>query len=252
MGGYVFQIQDERELGAKIKRALERDGLRVQDCASIEAVQSALGTKAPSVVLLPWSGEAALRRALWDLKGSGPLTPSVILLAPHAKLSAAIASLCYGVDDCVGVPFLSEELVARVAAALERPPIAAAPERLEAGPVVLDKAEHALTVSGQNVSLAPTEFRLLSFFLEHQGRVFSRSQLLQGAWARHVAAGPRTVDVHVRRLRQLLEPFGCDDMIQTVRGFGYRFTGRPVGDGASRPERMPARRPYLTTRSGGI
>ena len=89
---------------------------------------------------------------------------------------------------------------------------------------MLDKGVHVLLVSDRPVSLAPTEFRLMSFFLENQGRVFSRDELLRRAWSRKIKAGHRTVDVHVRRLRQLLEPFGCDDMIQTVRGFGYRFS----------------------------
>jgi two-component system phosphate regulon response regulator PhoB len=82
---------------------------------------------------------------------------------------------------------------------------------------------HSLTVNQQLVDLAPTEFRLLAFFLENQGRVFSRDELLRRAWSRNIRAGHRTVDVHVRRLRQLLEPFECDALIQTVRGFGYRF-----------------------------
>jgi len=78
-------------------------------------------------------------------------------------------------------------------------------------------------VSDQLIDLAPTEFRLMAFFLENQGRVFSRDELLRRAWSKNIKAGHRTVDVHVRRLRQLLEPFECDSYIQTVRGFGYRF-----------------------------
>jgi two-component system phosphate regulon response regulator PhoB len=92
---------------------------------------------------------------------------------------------------------------------------------------VLDKAVHCLFVNEKPVDLAPTEFRLMAFFLENQGRVFSRDELLRRAWSKNIKAGHRTVDVHVRRLRQLLEPFGCDDFIQTVRGFGYRFASSP-------------------------
>ena len=94
---------------------------------------------------------------------------------------------------------------------------------LTAGPLVLDKGIHRLLVDGKEVSLSPAEFRLLAFLLENQGRVFSREELLRGAWPKNITAGGRTVDVHVRRLRQLLEPFGCDDIIQTVRSFGYRL-----------------------------
>ena len=99
----------------------------------------------------------------------------------------------------------------------------ARPDLLAAGPVVLDKAAHCLTVNERSIDLAPTEFRLMAFFLENQGRVFSRDELLRRAWSKNIRAGHRTVDVHVRRLRQLLEPFECDRYIQTVRGFGYRF-----------------------------
>jgi two-component system phosphate regulon response regulator PhoB len=88
---------------------------------------------------------------------------------------------------------------------------------------MLDKAMHLLTVRGKEVSLSPAEFRLLAFLLENPGRVFSRAELLRGAWPKNITAGGRTVDVHVRRLRQLLEPFGCDALIQTVRSFGYRL-----------------------------
>jgi two-component system phosphate regulon response regulator PhoB len=81
-----------------------------------------------------------------------------------------------------------------------------------------------MLVNDRVVDLAPTEFRLMAFLLENQGRVFNRNELLTRAWAKNIKAGHRTVDVHVRRLRQQLEPFGCEDMIQTVRGFGYRFS----------------------------
>jgi two-component system phosphate regulon response regulator PhoB len=100
-------------------------------------------------------------------------------------------------------------------------------DTLTAGPVVLDRSVHRVLVSNRVVDLAPTEFRLMAFFLENQGRVFSRSELLTRAWKRNIKAGHRTVDVHVRRLRRQLEPFGCEDMIQTVRGFGYRLSAKP-------------------------
>jgi len=154
----------------------------------------------------------------------------VIVWAAQADIHEAVNALEFGADDCLAVPFDRAELVARVNACLRRPVSASTrPDLLAAGPVVLDKAVHSLTVSDQLIDLAPTEFRLMAFFLENQGRVFSRDELLRRAWSKNVKAGHRTVDVHVRRLRQLLEPFGCDGYIQTVRGFGYRFA-QPVGD----------------------
>jgi two-component system phosphate regulon response regulator PhoB len=117
--------------------------------------------------------------------------------------------------------------VARVNACLRRPVATIRPDQLTAGPLVLDKALHRLTIRGEEVPLSPAEFRLLAFLLENQGRVFSREEILRGAWPKNITAGGRTVDVHVRRLRQLLEPFACDDLIQTVRSFGYRLTTPP-------------------------
>jgi two-component system phosphate regulon response regulator PhoB len=103
---------------------------------------------------------------------------------------------------------------------------------------VLDRAGHCLWLEDQAIELAPAEFRLMAFFLENHGRVFGRDELLRRAWPRAVKAGHRTVDVHVRRLREHLEPFGMDDVIQTVRGFGYRF-GEP---GPLRSNKPPSRR----------
>jgi two-component system phosphate regulon response regulator PhoB len=138
-------------------------------------------------------------------------------------MPSAVAALEFGADDCLALPFEPSELVARVNACLRRPLATVKPDQLSAGPLVLDKGIHRLLVHGREISLSPAEFRLLAFLLENQGRVFSRDELLRGAWPKHITAGGRTVDVHVRRLRQLLEPFGCDDIIQTVRSFGYRL-----------------------------
>jgi two-component system phosphate regulon response regulator PhoB len=117
------------------------------------------------------------------------------------------------------------------------------PDELTAGALVLDKAMHRLTIRGREVALSPAEFRLLAFLLENQGRVFSRDELLRGAWPKNITAGGRTVDVHVRRLRQLLEPFGCDGIIQTVRSFGYRLMppsrDAQVKAAAARPATAP-------------
>jgi two-component system phosphate regulon response regulator PhoB len=161
----------------------------------------------------------------------------LIVWADQSDIASAVAALEFGADDCLALPFAHSELVARVNACLRRPVATTRPDQLAAGPVVLDKAVHRLTVRGEEVSLSPAEFRLLAFLLENQGRVFSRAELLRGAWPKNITAGGRTVDVHVRRLRQLLEPFGCDDIIQTVRSFGYRLVpsdgeGRPPGPNA--------------------
>ena len=176
------------------------------------------------LIIFPWTSLKPVRESLGRLREDVATCQSrLIVWAPRADIHEAVNVLEFGADDCLAVPFDRAELIARVNACLRRPAATTRPDLLVAGPVMLDKAIHYLLVNEQPVDLAPTEFRLMAFFLENQGRVFSRDELLRRAWSKNITAGHRTVDVHVRRLRQLLEPFGCDDFIQTVRGFGYRF-----------------------------
>jgi two-component system phosphate regulon response regulator PhoB len=183
-----------------------------------------LSSARPDLIVLPWTAHESAREVLVRLREDETTGQSrVIVWAPQRDIHAAVIALEFGADDCLALPFDPPELVARVNACLRRPVATARPDRLLAGPLLLDKAAHCLKVREQLVELAPAEFRLMAFFLENQGRVFSRDELLRRAWSRNIKAGQRTVDVHVRRLRQLLEPFGCDSLIQTVRGFGYRF-----------------------------
>jgi two-component system, OmpR family, phosphate regulon response regulator PhoB len=221
MGSTVLLVHGERRVRAAAKNALTRAGHAVRE--SDELKPNELGRA--ELLLASWTVLSPIAETLLHLRNQ-PSTRDVrvVVLAPHQDMRSAISALEYGADDCVGVPFDAEELVGRVNACLRRPIATVRAERLTAGPLTLDKAVHSVIVNGQAVSLAPTEFRLMTFFLENQGRVFSRGELLRRAWRKNIRAGKRTVDVHVRRLRQQLEPFGCEWMIQTVRGFGYRFT----------------------------
>jgi two-component system phosphate regulon response regulator PhoB len=129
-----------------------------------------------------------------------------------------------GADDFILKPVNLHELRARVGACLKRPANLSSAEEIRAGGITIDNVSHRVVVDGTYVSLAPREYRLLLFLLSNQDRVFSRKQLLVHVWDRDATVGPRTVDVHVRRLRSLLEPFGYDRYLQTVRGSGYRFS----------------------------
>jgi two-component system phosphate regulon response regulator PhoB len=137
----------------------------------------------------------------------------------HADISNAFE---HGIDDYLLKALCPEELVARVNAALRRPAAGEA-NILQVGPVVLDRDRHLVTVGEHAIDLAPAEFRLMAYFMENKGRVFGRKQLLVQVWNRHKGIGERTVDVHVRRLRAALTPYGQEKLLQTVRGFGYRF-----------------------------
>ena len=135
-----------------------------------------------------------------------------------------VTALESGADDYVGKPVDLQELAARVGACLSRPANHSDAERVSAGGISIDKIGHRVIINDTYVTLAPREYRLLLFLLTHPDRVFSRKQLLVHVWDRDVSVGPRTVDVHIRRLRSVLEPFGYDGYLQTVRGTGYRFS----------------------------
>ena len=153
---------------------------------------------------------------------NGRLT-RVVMLSGRNDAGAVAQALESGIDDYLTKPVREEELVARVNAALRRP---AAPSRenvLEIGPIRLDKLGHKVTVGAREIGLAPAEFRLMAYFMENPGRVLARRHLLEQVWRRRGGIGERTVDVHVRRLRAALEPHSCENLLQTVRGFGYRF-----------------------------
>jgi two-component system phosphate regulon response regulator PhoB len=246
MDGAVLLIHDEQALRATARAALTPSGYDIAEAADLTTAVQVAARLRPALILLPWLGRRPVREALAQLRdGDATRRSRLMVWAEQSEIGNAVAALELGADDCIAVPFAAAELVARVSACLRRPVATTRPDSLTAGALVLDKAMHVLTVRGNEVALSPAEFRLLAFLLENPGRVFSRDELLRGAWPKNIRAGGRTVDVHVRRLRQLLEPFGSDDLIQTVRSFGYRLApsnrdGRLDGkrDVATQPSRL--------------
>jgi two-component system phosphate regulon response regulator PhoB len=160
-----------------------------------------------------------------DVRGNDELRKLRVLMTSASPGSRdVVTALQSGADDYVGKPVDLQELAARIGACLNRPANHSDAERISAGGISIDKVGHRVIIDDTYVTLAPREYRLLLFLLAHQDRVFSRKQLLVHVWDRDVSVGPRTVDVHIRRLRSVLEPFGYDDYLQTVRGTGYRFS----------------------------
>jgi two-component system phosphate regulon response regulator PhoB len=224
MPSKVLVVHIEEKVRARARQALELAGWRVQEADELTTAWKACEGGAPDVILLPWAGSQLVREWLARLREQTKTRQTrVIVWALQPNIREAVDALEFGADDCLSVPFEDAELIARVNTSLRRPPATTRPDQLTAGPLLLDKGVHCLLVNDNPVELAPTEFRLMAFFLENQGRVYSRDELVRRAWSKDMKASLRTVDVHVRRLRQILEPFGCDHMIQTVRGFGYRF-----------------------------
>lgn len=148
----------------------------------------------------------------------------VLMTSGCGSADDIVNALESGADDVVGKPLYMPEFLARVNACLRRPANSSDTDVCSAGGITIDDVSHRVQVDGKNISLAPREYRLLHFLLSNQDRVFSRKQLLVHVWDRDVTVGPRTVDVHIRRLRSLLEPFSYARYLQTVRGSGYRFS----------------------------
>jgi two-component system phosphate regulon response regulator PhoB len=151
----------------------------------------------------------------------------VIVLSARGQERDKIEALDAGADDYLTKPFSTSELHARIRAVLRRRAPEALEQAVKAGELLVDPATHRVTAGGRDIHMGPTEFRLLHFLMTHPDRVHSRKQLLDRVWGDHVFIEERTVDVHVKRLRDALSPVQCAAMIETVRGVGYRFA-RPV------------------------
>ena len=221
----ILVVEDEPAIVELLKVNLADAGYGVKTAVDAEAAQASLKEALPDLVLLDWMlpGQSGLALAK-ELRGN-PRTRELPIIMVTARSGEAdkVAGLEAWVDDYVTKPFSPRELKARIKSVLRRRAPEAAQEPLEAGPLRLDPVTQRVTVAGRDVPLGPTEFRLLRFMLARPERVHSRAQLLDMVWGDHVYIEERTVDVHIRRLRVALEPFGADKLIETVRGSGYRL-----------------------------
>ena len=219
----VLVVEDEAALVALLRYNLEREGFRVIAAGKGEEALLMMQEERPDLVLLDWmlpvlSGIEVCRQARRspDLRR----TP-IIMLTAKTEEADKLRGLEVGADDYVTKPFSPKEVMARVKAALRRSSPEPAQEALVYRDLAMDFATHRVRRAGRDVHLGPTEFRLLRFLMENQGRVFSREQLLDHVWGRDIYVEPRTVDVHVRRLRKAINVEGAIDLIRTVRAAGY-------------------------------
>lgn len=225
----ILVVEDEPAILELIKVNLVDAGYEVKAAEDAEAAHEALKQELPDLVLLDWMlpGQSGLALAR-QLRGDARTRElPIIMVTARSEEGDKVAGLEAWVDDYVTKPFSPRELKARIKAVLRRRAPEAAQEPLEAGPLKLDPLTHRVTVAGRPVTLGPTEFRLLRFLLARPERVHSRSQLLDHVWGDHVYIEERTIDVHIRRLRLALTPFGADALIETVRGTGYRLALPP-------------------------
>lgn len=224
----ILIVEDEGAIRDMLGYALMKAGFLCEEAADTEAARSTLKAERPDLILLDWmlpgmSGIDYARR----LK-SAPETRDIpiIMLTAKGEEADKVRGLETGADDYITKPFSTRELVARVRAVLRRYVKAETGALIEINGLRLDPETYRVTANGQDIEISPTEFKLLRFFIGHPERVYSRSRLLDQVWGENVYVEERTVDVHIRRLRKTLEPFGFQRYIQTVRSVGYRFSTR--------------------------
>ena len=222
----VLVVEDESAIAELISLNLRHAGYEVTLAASAEQAQAAVDGVLPDLVLLDWmlpgqSGLALARR--WRAEARTRELP-IIMLTARAEESDKVAALDAGADDYLAKPFSTNELMARIRAVLRRKAPEALDAAVEVGGLKLDPSTRRVTRGDIELKLGPTEFRLLHFLMTHPERVHSRAQLLDRVWGDHVFIEERTVDVHVKRLREALAPAQCSQMVETVRGAGYRLT----------------------------
>ena len=206
--------------------ALRKAEMEPMLAADAREAQLAVATTVPDLILLDWMlpGMSGLELARRLRKETLTAEVPIIMLTARGEEMDRVSGLEAGVDDYVVKPFSTRELLARIKAVLRRSHGDDGAGILEIGGLKIDGPAHRVHVGTDTVPIGPTEYRLLHFFMTHAERVYSRAQLLDHVWGGSVYVEERTVDVHIRRLRQSLEPWRLEGLIQTVRGAGYRFS----------------------------
>lgn len=230
----VLVVEDEADLVTLLRYNLEKDGFRTLAAVDGEEALLVAAEQRPDLILLDWmiplvSGIEVCRRLRRD---AATRHVPIIMLTARTEEGDRVRGLNSGADDYVSKPFSISELLARVRAVLRRTRSGDEEESLQCGPITMDLAGHRVRRNGREIHLGPTEFRLLRHFMQNPGRVYSREQLLDAVWGRDVYVEPRTVDVHIRRLRKALNEADEEDIIRTVRSAGYAIDPPTRGEAA--------------------
>lgn len=219
----ILIAEDEPAIVEMVRYNLEHEGFRTASALDGDEALLAVSDHKPDLILLDWmlphvSGLEICRQLR---RGSDTRDIPIIMLTARGEETDRVRGLESGADDYVVKPFSPSELLARIRALLRRSTAAGRSETLSYQDLSMDLVGHRVTRGGAPVHVGPTEYRLLRHFLSHPGRVFSREQLLDAVWGRDVYVEPRTVDVHIRRLRRAINAQGAPDVIRTVRSAGY-------------------------------
>jgi two-component system phosphate regulon response regulator PhoB len=230
MSGYILVVEDETPIREMITFVLEQNGFNAVEAVDIKEAKEKIIEPYPDLILLDWMlpGGSGVKLAKELKQGEYSRNIPIIMLTARADEDDKVKGLDAGVDDYVTKPFSPKELIARIKAVIRRVSPTLLAEKVEFHGLKLDPVSHQVSINEDVIDLGPTEFRLLHFFMTHTERVYSREQLLDNVWGTNVYVEDRTVDVHIRRLRKAISGAGHEDFIQTVRGAGYRFSGKKV------------------------
>ncbi len=228
MSGYILVVEDETPIREMLTFVLEQNGFNSVEASDIKQAMDNIVEPYPDLILLDWMlpGGTGVKLAQSLKQNEFTRNIPIIMLTARADEDDKVKGLDAGVDDYVTKPFSPKELIARIKAVMRRVSPTLLAEKVEFHGLKLDPVSHYVTVDNEAIELGPTEFRLLHFFMTHTERVYSREQLLDNVWGTNVYVEDRTVDVHIRRLRKAISGAGHEDFIQTVRGAGYRFSGK--------------------------
>jgi two-component system, OmpR family, phosphate regulon response regulator PhoB len=229
-GPLVLVVEDEAAIATMLRYNLEKQGYRVAEASDGQEALTRIQEQQPDIVLLDWmlplmSGIEVCRQI--RRKPSTRDLP-VIMVTARTEDQDAVRGLNTGADDYITKPFNIDSLLARMRALLRRSNAVPDKGHLVFHDIEMDLSSHRVTRNSRRVHLGPTEFRLLEFFMQHPRRVFSREELLDAVWGHDIHVEPRTVDVHIRRLRKSMNSDGELDLVRTVRAAGYALDTEPV------------------------
>lgn len=223
----ILIVEDEPAIREMVVMTLQMAGFESLQATDVSEAYQQVVDHRPALILLDWMlpGDKSGVDFCRMLKSDELLSEiPVIMLTAKSDEDNKIQGLDAGADDYITKPFSTRELVSRIKAVLRRSSVLNTDKPIEIGQLSLDPRSQRVTANGSIVDIGPTEYRLLAFFISHPERAYTRAQLLDQVWGGNVYIEDRTIDVHIRRLRKLLQPHGCDTLIQTVRGTGYRFS----------------------------
>ena len=223
----ILIVEDEPAIREMIVMTLEMAGFESLQAADVVEAHQQVVDHRPALILLDWmlTGEKSGIDFCRMLNNDDSLAEiPVIMLTAKSEEDSKVHGLDAGADDYMTKPFSTRELISRIKAVLRRSSALSADKSIEIGKLSLDPKSQRVTAAGQLIDIGPTEYRLLAFFMSHPERAYTRTQLLDQVWGGNVYIEDRTIDVHIRRLRKLLQPYDCATLIQTVRGTGYRFS----------------------------